>query len=668
MQSRLLDRGEISMIRIAFAALLLAGSAEAAAQTAPQAAPAAPASAGQATYTPAEGWTKRTPSAAVTVLDAPEGDFHLVLVDVGQAADGKAAAAAAWKLYRPEAKRPVLLANDRPGRNGWDALTIVDYETSPTEHVVVQTLARRKGDRWTVMILEGNEATAEKRGGAINIMAQSVRPAGYARESFAGRKAHPLDPERIGRLIGFVRQAAADLSIPGVGIALSENGKIVYEGGVGVREMGRPEPVDAHTRFMIASNTKSMSTLLLARLVDEGKLDWDDPVTKVYPGFRLGSDETTRQVKVRHLVCACTGLPRKDFEWLFTTTAKTPPTTTFTQLAATEPTSKFGEAFQYNNLMATAAGYIGGHIVHPDRELGAAYDAAMQEKIFDPLGMRDTTFSMAKALAGDHATPHGQDIDGKLRIVRQDVNYAIAPYRPAGGAWSSPHDMILYIDNELAQGKLPNGKQLVSARNLLARRARGVPVGEDQWYGMGLMEDAVWGVSVIHHGGDLAGYHSDMFAIPDAGVGAVILTNGENGPFLRRPFMRRLLELMYDGRPEAAGDVAAQVKRLAAERAKARERLLVPIPAADAAKLAGAYVSPDLGRLVVERKGGAIRFRAAAWSSDVAARHNDDGTLSFITVEPAIDGLDFVAGTKDGKRILTIRDGQHTYTFVEAAS
>jgi CubicO group peptidase (beta-lactamase class C family) len=653
------------MIRIAFASLLLAGSTLAGAQAAAQP-QAAQASALPATFTAPTDWAKRSLSPAVTVFDAPEGDLHVAIVEVGEAPDGTAAAAAAWKLYRPDATRPVRLATERPGRNGWDGTTVVDYETSPAEHLAVQSFARRKGQRWTVLLLDGSEATAEKRAGTINIVAASMRPAGYTRESFAGRKAHPLDQARIDQLLAFVRQAAAELDVPGVGVALSENGRIVYEGGVGVREMGRPEPVDAHTRFMIASNTKSMATLLLARLVDEGKLDWDMPVTRVYPPFRLGSDATTKQVLVRHLVCACTGLPRKDFEWLFTTTAKTPATTTFTQLAATEPTSKFGEAFQYNNLMASAAGFIGGHLVHPDRELGAAFDAAMQEKIFDPLGMRDTTFSMAKALAGNHATPHGQDIDGRLRIVRQDINYAIAPYRPAGGAWSSPHDMILYIDNELSQGKLPNGTQLVSAKNLLARRARGVPVGEDQWYGMGLMEDATWGVSVVHHGGDLAGYHSDMFAIPDAGVGAVILTNGENGPFLRRPFLRRLLELLYEGKPEAAGDVAAQAKRIAAERVKARERLLSPVPAADAGKLAAAYVSPELGRLAVERRGGAIFFKAAAWSSEVAARHNDDGTLSFITVEPAINDLDFVAGTRDGKRTLTTRDGQHSYTFVEA--
>src|SRR6185437_11816988 len=133
----------------------------------------------------------------------------------------------------------------------------------------------------------------------------------------------------------FVQTAMDELGVPGAGVAIVDHGKVVYEGGIGVRELGKPTPVDAHTRFMIASNTKGMSTLLLARLVDQGKFRWDQPVTQVYPDFKLGSADTTRQVLMRHLVCACTGVPRKDFEWLFTGTDKTPPSTTFTLLAAT---------------------------------------------------------------------------------------------------------------------------------------------------------------------------------------------------------------------------------------------------------------------------------------------------------------------------------------------
>jgi CubicO group peptidase (beta-lactamase class C family) len=649
-------------MRLFLGALLAAALASAALAEPPP--PAAGRTASGATFALPPGWSQKADPRLVE-LDPPESGTRFLIIDVGPAADARAAVLAAWTLYRGKETRPFKLLTPLPARNGWDEAAAASYETSPAEHLAVEAVARRKGASWTVAILDGAESTVEKRSGQVGQILQSLRPAGYARETFAGRTAHPLDQARIKALLDFVSASAEALHVPGVGVALYDQGHVVYEGGVGVREAGRPEGVDSHTLFMIASNTKGMSTLLLARLVDEGKLRWDEPVTEVYPDFRLGSAETTRQVLMKHLVCACTGVPRKDFEWIFTGTAATPTSTTFTQLAATEPTSKFGEVFQYNNLMATAAGYIGAHIVHPDLELGAAYDAAMQEKIFDPLGMKDTTFSMQKALASDHASPHGEDPDGGLHVIRQDINNAIFPYRPAGGAWSSPHDMILYVEDELREGVLPDGTRFVSKDNLFARRVRGVPVGEDQWYGMGLMEDATWGVSVIHHGGDLSGYHSDIIAIPSAGVGAVFLTNSNTGVLMRRPFLRRLLEILYDGRPEAAGDVAAAVASRRSELQVARKKLSIPAAPADVAALAPAYLSKDLGPIAIEKAGGTVRIRTTAWSSAVASRHNDDGTVSLVTIDPDILGFDFLIGTKDGKRILTTRDGQHAYVFVE---
>lgn len=613
------------------------------------------------------GWTSSSAGNVLT-LSPPETDFRVVIVKVGPAADAKAAAASAWATYAPARMHPFKLLTARPPRNGWDEAAVIDYESSPSEHLGQTAIARRRGTDWTVLVIDGSEATFEKRAGAVGQIVPSLRPAGYTRESFAGRTANPLDPARVQLLIDFVKQNAAALHVPGVGLAFYSGGKIVYEGGVGVKELGKPDPVGPHTRFMIASNTKSMATLLLAELVSEGKLRWDQPVTEVYPAFRLGSDATTKSVQIRHLVCACTGLPRKDMEWVFNTTAQTPASDTFKQLALTEPTSKFGEAFQYNNLMASAAGYIAGHIYYPDMELGAAFDRAVKEHVWHPLGMADSTMSMTEALAADHASPHGDDIDGKPAVEPQDLNFAIAPYRPAGGAWSSPHDMILYMKNELDEGVLPGGKRLLSAEALLARRARGVPVGEDQWYGMGLMEDASTGVSVIHHGGDLMGYHSEMFAIPSAGVAAVILTNGDNGPSLRRVFQRRLLEVLYDGKPEAQGDADAAVKRITAEEAEFRSKVQIPGDAAVLAALAPRYVSQELGTLRLAPEKGFVRGFTAAWNSLMTTRRNDDGTVSIVSIDPGwIGDGGMLIGVKDGKRTLTVRDGQHVYVFTEAS-
>ncbi len=597
----------------------------------------------------------------MTVLTAPEGDVHVAVLDVAGAADGRDAIARAWLAYEPSFKRSITQANNLPARDGWDAITVVGYETSPSEHVVVRGFALRKGTTWTVLLLEGSAATFEKRGAQVGLIAESVRPGGYARETFAGRTAHRLDPERIAALTSFITTAMEQLHVPGTAIALIDHGKVVFEGGFGVRNVSTAQPIDANTLFMVASNTKGMSTLLLAELVDQGKLRWDEPVVDVFPSFRLGDEATTKSVLVKDLVCACTGLPRKDLEWIFTTTPQTPVTKTFDFLAATAPTSKFGEVFQYNNLMATAAGYIAGHVAYPNMEMGAAYDRAMQTMVFDPLGMRSTTFDTAKARASDHADPYGIDVDGKTAPDNFAIDDAIAPYRPAGGAWSSVHDMTRYVENELALGALPNGRRLVSEKNLLQRRERTVAIGETGWYGMGLMSDTTYGVTVVHHGGDLPGYHSDWFAFPDAQVGAVILTNADQGVGMRNPFMRRILEVLYDGKAEAAEDVTTSAKLLFQTVAAQRAKITVPAAADAAAQLAASYSNPDLGPLTVVRDAGGVTFRFIAFSSRVATRKSEDGSTSFITIDPGNQGFAFVLGS--GARTLTLRDGQHTYVF-----
>jgi hypothetical protein len=191
-----------------------------------------------------------------------------------------------------------------------------------------------------------------------------------------------------------------------------------------------------------------------------------------------------------------------------------------------------------------------------------------------------------------------------------------------------------------------------------------VPIGEDQTYGMGLEVDRTWGVPVVHHGGSLAGYKTDIMLIPDADIGAVILTNSEEGQMLLRPFMRRLLELLYDGKPEAAGDVAAAAKRNQAEIAKEAERVSVtPDPAAVAA-LAPAYASPDLGPLRVVKTAKGVDFAFRTLSTPMGTRKNDDGTVSFVALDPTLLFFPLVVSTEAGKPALIARDSQHEFKFV----
>jgi CubicO group peptidase (beta-lactamase class C family) len=619
---------------------------------------------GGATFTAPSGWTIVTGKNLV-ILEPPEADTHIAIID-STAPNASAAVAAGWAAYKPAAKWPLKLVTPRPGREGWDERQVFDYETSPNERAVVQVVGLRDGNKWTVFILDGSEPTVEKRSAPIGLVIESLRPKGYRRESFAGRKPQPLDAAHIDGVKAFVETSMQELGIPGASVALIDGGKVVYQGGFGVRELGKPERVDENTLFMAASNTKGMTTLLLSELVDEKKLSWDQPVIDVYPNFKLGDAKTTKKVLVKNLICACTGLPRQDLEWIFEFKNATPEST-LALLGSMQPTSNFGEVFQYSNLMAAAAGYIGAHLTYPNRELGAAYDEAMQQKIFDPLGMKSTTFDYSRALTGNHASPHGDDVDGKPTVAGMAFNYSIVPARPAGGVWTSAADLIRYVQLELAVGKLANGKQLVSAENLLARRAPQIALGEDSTYGMGLILDRKYGVPVVSHGGSMAGFKSDLYFLPESGIGAVLLTNSDNGGMLLGPFGRRLLEVAFDGKLEAAGDVAAQAARHKAALAKDRERLVVPAAPALVAGLARRYASKELGDLAVLNQNGVVMFDFGEWKSTVATRKNDDGTISFITIDPTNAGFEFVVGERDGKRVLITRDGQHEYVFTETA-
>lgn len=610
------------------------------------------------------GW-KVGRQGAATLITAPEGDATLAVVAVLAAISGDDAVAQAWKKIDPAFTRTVRLAQNLPPRDGWTAVRAVSYETSPSEKLTLQAVARQSDKGWTVLLVRGADATIAKRGAQLGQMAGSLRPKSFAKETFAGKTPHKLDSLRILQLKDFVRSSMDQLGIPGAGFALIQDGKIVYESGLGVKEVGSADPVDAHTQFMIASNTKGMATLLLSTLVDEGRLNWDQPVTEVYPGFRLGNDQTTASTLVRHLVCACTGLPRKDMEWVFNTKADTPASDAFVQLAATQPTSRFGEVFQYNNLMSSAAGYIGAHLIHPDMELGAAFQRAMEDRIFKPLGMTRTTFDSDEVTKGNWARPHDFNIEHRVTPASMELNLAMAPFLPAGGAWSSAHDMALYVINELNQGVLPDGKRMVSAENLLARRAHNMPTGEKSWYGMGLFDDQTYGVSVISHGGSLAGYKSNWFAVPEAGVGAVILTNSDTGQALLGPLSRRLLEVVYDGKPEAVETVASIAQRSDLAFAKFRAETQYPGDPAVLAELANRYSNDALGPLAVRRENGRVFIDSTTIHSEVGTKRNEDGTHSVVMVSPAYRGFTLLLGNKNGKRTITLDDGQHEYVWVE---
>ncbi|HKD15988.1 MAG TPA: serine hydrolase, partial [Candidatus Angelobacter sp.] len=175
----------VAFVALSIAAQAVAAGPQASSQAEPKSAPElltsdTPRSTpGGATFTVPTGWSIATGKDIVT-LSPPETDTHIVIFD-SHAADAKVAVAEAWAAYRRDAKWPLKLITPRPARNGWEDRQVFDYETSPNERAVVQAIASRAGNAWTVVILDGREPTFEKRAAPIRLIVQSLRPKGYQR-------------------------------------------------------------------------------------------------------------------------------------------------------------------------------------------------------------------------------------------------------------------------------------------------------------------------------------------------------------------------------------------------------------------------------------------------------------------------------------------------------
>jgi hypothetical protein len=178
-----------------------------------------------ATFASPSGW-EVTFGPDKCVLNPPEGDSHLALVDV-KAGDAASAVAAAWASYRPGARRLLKIAMACAPCDGWEEGHVFAYETSPNEKLVVSAQAWRAAATWTVAIIEATEATYEKRIAAFTLILKSLRSKGYQREMFTGRKARLLDAKRVALITDFVRDLMQQFGIPGVGLSLIGTCRVV---------------------------------------------------------------------------------------------------------------------------------------------------------------------------------------------------------------------------------------------------------------------------------------------------------------------------------------------------------------------------------------------------------------------------------------------------------
>jgi CubicO group peptidase (beta-lactamase class C family) len=488
---------------------------------------------------------------------------------------------------------------------------------------------------------------------------------------------------------GYLSEAITRFGVPGAAVAVVQGGEVTYLRGFGVRELGGTQPVTPGTLFMIGSITKSMTTMLAAALVDDGGLSWDTRLVDVLPQFAAGDRTMTERLTVRDAFCNCAGLPGRDLERYFKA-GRLSPEETLTALADIAPAASFGEQFIYNNLLVAAAGYAAGVAARGDGagDVGFAYDAALQQRVLSPIGMKRSTFDAEAVRAdGDYALPHAADLSGGLRPRRLEAEHdVLLPVRPAGGLWSTAREMARFVQTELAGGIAPSGTRVVSAANLAATWAPRVAVpnfygGPPEMaasmsnYGLGWMSGEYRGVRVISHTGGTTGFTAQVAFLPAVDLGIAILSNASALPgALAFTFAVHfhLLELLFD----QPAEMDAQLFALAQARAAGRPQLASHVDSAAVAPYLGRYTQPTLGEVRITSRGDRLVLDAGELATELRARATDgpkasvyllhDPPLSFYS-EAYGATVCFTGGVNEPRVTLTIPGNptgpEQTYVF-----
>lgn len=619
-------------------------------------------SASGATFTVAKGWhVARTDE--IIVIQEPQRELAAAFVEVA-APTPEEAVAQAWKRWKPDFARTVRLTAKPPPTSGWDEIAQVGYETGAEERRVVGASARRKGTTYYVTLIDGALAAAERRGAQLNIAIGSLEVAARTEENLAGRRAHPLDAARADKFLTFAERARQQTNVPGVALAVIQDGKIVLEKGLGVRERGKNDPVTSSTLFMIGSMTKPLTSLLMARLVDRGTFTWDTPVTKLLPSFALGDPDATNRVTMAHTVCACTGLPRWDMEFIFEWKNAT-PLSRIELLGMMKPTTGFGETFQYSNLMVASGGYVAAMTRTKSKDVRRAYVDAMTTEVLGPLGMTATALDLDMAQKREHARPHGRTLTFDTQPIATELERGVDSVMPAGGAWSSVHDISRWMLLELGKGTL-DGKRLVTEANLFERRKPRVRIGAKQSYGLALFLDESRGIKAFGHGGNTFGFTADATFYPEHGVGLVVLTNAAAANAYTGAVRRKLVELLFDANEEAEQGLAFGIKQLGEVIKKQMSEITVKSDPAFVEPQVGTWTNPRLGTVTIRREGEDFVFDAGEWKAPIGEHKDQSGARRLILTGPPFIGFAFWPQTSEGRPTLLFETAQQKYLFERA--
>jgi CubicO group peptidase (beta-lactamase class C family) len=431
-----------------------------------------------------------------------------------------------------------------------------------------------------------------------------------------------FDDEVVARL--------AEWRVPGVAVAAVKDGAVVLCKGYGYRDVEEKKPVTPRTLFAIASISKSFTASSLGTLADRGKLDWDAPVRDALPEFRLKDPVASEHATVRDLLAHRTGLPGHDGIWFSAGLLRAEVPGFLRHL---EPSRELRAEWQYNNVMYIVAGLV------DERVSGRPWEALVRERIFRPLGMSRSNFSVDDTKADDdHALPYTRSGDR----VRRLPLYRDEALAPAGGINSNVEEMARYLLMHINRGRFGIRQIITPGTADLMRTPQAVlpeaphplhaatyPELGSTSYGLAFFLTSYRGRPLVWHSGSLSGFSALFSFLPRERVGVVVLANlSANRPVpicITRSLFDRLLGLEPVDWAARAREVdrKAEAERLAAAEAERTNRRPGTKPSHDPAEYAGVYRHPAYGHVRVGAVGNALTLSWRGATARLEHRHYD---------------------------------------------
>lgn len=333
----------------------------------------------------------------------------------------------------------------------------------------------------------------------------------------------PADP--LAGIDTLLERILKDRNAAGFAVAVVKKDKIIYAKGFGFRDYEKKLPVTPNTLFAIGSCTKAFTSALMGLFNKENKLEYDKPAREYLPALQFYNNDLNNGVTVRDIMCHRTGLPRHDFSWyLFNSDSRD---SLLQRIRYHEPTAPLRQSWQYNNFMFLVQGMIA------EKLSGKSWEKNIKEKIFTPLGMTNSNFSVLDLSKAPDASL-GYTLYKDSLIYPTDY-YNINAMGPAGSINSSVNEMSNWVMTWINSGKF-NGKEILPAaytREAMSSQmvmSSGFPDPEipDAHlanYGYGWMISSYRGHYRVEHGGNIDGFSASTSFYPNDSIGIVVLVN-----------------------------------------------------------------------------------------------------------------------------------------------